>query len=112
MSSCFGDWWIGPFHLYIHVLFRFRLHSRKRLSPRAKNELTVSMASPSAAASFLSLALTAAVVDKMATATFDTASFWGGLVATGYANRLGLALETKSNLGALQNIYQGASKQV
>jgi hypothetical protein len=62
------------------------------------------MASPSAAAFFFSLALTLAVVDKTATATFDTASFLGGLVAAGYANRLGLALETNSNLGALQNI--------
>lgn len=58
------------------------------------------MASPSAAAFLFSLAFTLAVVDNTAVATFVTASFLGGVVGEGYANRLGLALETKSNTGA------------
>ena len=60
----------------------------------------MSMASPSAAAFFFSLALALAVVDKTAVATFVTASFFGGFVGAGYANRLGLALEMNSNFGA------------
>ena len=66
---------------------------------RSMNILTVSMASPSAAAFFFSLALTLAVVDSTATATFETASFLGGFIAGGYANKLGLAFETNSNRG-------------
>jgi hypothetical protein len=58
------------------------------------------MASPSAAAFFFSLALTLAVVESTATVALGAASFFGGLVAAGYANRLGLAFETNSNLGA------------
>jgi hypothetical protein len=62
------------------------------LTHKRQNSLTVSMASPSAAA-FFSLALTFTAVDSTATATFDMASFLGGLGGEGYANRLGLAFE-------------------
>lgn len=55
--------------------------------------LTRSMASPSTAAFFFSLALTLAVVERTAVATFVTASFFGGLVDVGYAKRLGRALD-------------------
>jgi hypothetical protein len=55
--------------------------------------LTRSIASPSAAAFFFSLALTFAVVDRTAVATFVTVSFFGGLVKVGYAKRLGLAFD-------------------
>jgi hypothetical protein len=48
----------------------------------------------SAAALFFSLALTLAVVDRTAVATLATASFFGGFVGVGYANKLGLAFET------------------
>lgn len=51
------------------------------------------MDSPSAAAFFFSLALTLAVVERTAVATLITISFFGGFVAAGYANRLGLAFE-------------------
>lgn len=62
--------------------------------------LTVSIASPSAAAFLFSRALTLAVVDRTAVATFVIASFLGGFVDDGYAKRLGLAADTKSNLGS------------
>ena len=58
--------------------------------------LTVSIASP---AFFRSRALTLAVVDKTAVATFATTSFLRGFVDGGYANKLGRAFEMKSILG-------------
>ena len=70
---------------------------------RVDAKLTISMASPSTAAfSFslvFSLAFAFAVVESTAVATFSTVSFVGGLVGGGYANRLGRAFDTKSNLG-------------
>jgi hypothetical protein len=63
-------------------------------------ELTVSIASDSAAAFFFSLAFTLAVVESTAVATLLTASFFGGFVGAGYANRLGFAFDTNSNFGA------------
>lgn len=61
--------------------------------------LTVSMASGSTAAFFFSLALTFAVVESTAVATFAAVSFLGGVAGAGYPNRLGLAFDINSNLG-------------
>lgn len=58
--------------------------------------LTVSIASP---AFFRSRALTLAVVDRTAVATFATTSFLRGFVDGGYANKLGRAFEMKSIFG-------------
>lgn len=55
--------------------------------------LTTSMASPSAAALFFSLALARAVVERTAVTAFVIVSFLGGFVDAGYANKLGLAFE-------------------
>ena len=65
--------------------------------------LTVSMASPF---SFFSLAraLALAVVERTAVATFSTVSFAGGFVDGGYANKVGLALETISRTGAYESL--------
>ncbi len=60
----------------------------------------MSIASPSAAAFFLSLAFALAVVDRTAAATLVTVSFFGGFIGEGYAKRLGLTFETNSNFGA------------
>lgn len=62
------------------------------------------MASSATALRF-SLALTFAVVDRTAVATFATASFLGGLVEGGYAKRLGRAFETNSNLGIYGDVH-------
>lgn len=68
---------------------------------------TVSICESSAAAFFLlSRALAFAVVDRTAVATFSNASFVGGFVGAGYANRLGLAFETISNLGTLRSSFK------
>ena len=65
-------------------------------------QLTVSIASPSAAAFFRSLALAFAVVERTAVATLVTVSFFGGFMGDGYANRLGLTFEMNSNFGACE----------
>ena len=57
------------------------------------------MGSPASAAFLFSRALALAVVESTAVATLATASFFGGLVAAGYANRLDLASEMNSSLG-------------
>lgn len=68
--------------------------------PTKDDELTAATVSPSAAALRFSRAFAFAVVERTAVATLATASFFGGLVGEGYANRLGFELERNSNLGA------------
>jgi hypothetical protein len=74
--------------------------NNEEIGSQSAKFLTKSMASPSAAAFFFSLAFTLAVVDRTAVATLAIVSFFGGLIDGGYAKRLGLAFETYSNLGA------------
>jgi hypothetical protein len=70
---------------------------------RDRNGLTVSIASPDVAAFSFSLvrsrALALAVVERTAVATFSIGFSTMGLFAEGYANKLGLASETKVNAG-------------
>jgi hypothetical protein len=51
------------------------------------------------AAFFFSRALTLAVVERTAVATFVGASFFAAFVVGGYAKRLGFAFEVKLNWG-------------
>lgn len=67
--------------------------------------LTEATVSPSAAAFRFSRAFCLAVVERTAVATFVTASFLGGFVGEGYANKLGFALEWNSNVGAYKVIW-------
>lgn len=68
--------------------------------PTKRGGLTAATVSPSAAALRFSRAFAFAVVERTAVATLATASFFGGFVGEGYANKLGFELERNSNLGA------------
>ncbi len=63
--------------------------------------LTSSMPSPSAAAFLFSLALTLAVVDNTAVATFVNVSFLGGLVDDGIGEEARLRVRNIIKLGSL-----------
>lgn len=88
--------WVPPFHPGWPCCQFIGLENR-----RMKH--TISIASPSAVAFFFSLALTFAVANRTAVATFVTASFFNGFVDAGYANKLGFTFETYSNLGACRH---------
>ncbi len=67
------------------------------------NQSLTPSAASSDAAFFLSRAFTFAVVERTAVVSFAVVSFFGVFIDDGYANKLGLAFEMKSNLGALRS---------
>jgi len=87
------EWLIGEIFLFGEDVFASFLTSAFS---------SVAIESPLAAAFFFSLALTFAVVDKTTVVTLATASFLGGFVMEGYANKLGPAFD----IGALRSAFR------